>query len=54
MSLIFECAFYYILIIYGIIPLICLTYALFMFIGGTIARIYYKIEDYLIKENKDD
>lgn len=52
MSLIFECAFYYILIIYGIIPLICLAYALFMFIGGTIARIYYKIEDFLTEEQE--
>lgn len=52
MSLIFQCAFYYILIIYGIIPLIFLAYALFMFIGGTISRIYYKIEDYLTKEQE--
>ena len=52
MSIIFECAFYYILIVYGIIPLICLAYALFMLIGGTIARIYYKIEDFLTKEKE--
>ena len=52
LGFLFQCAFYYILIIYGIIPLICLAYALFMFIGGTIARIYYKIEDYLTKEQE--
>ena len=52
MSLIFEVAFYYILVVYGIIPLICIAYALFMLIGGTIARIYYAIEDFLTKEQE--
>ena len=51
MTLLFEIAIGYIAIVYVLIPLLCLIYALFMFIGGTIARIYYKIEDYLTKEN---
>ena len=48
----FKCAIFYIAIVYGLIPLICLIYALFMALGGIIARIYYAIEDYLTKEEK--
>lgn len=51
MTLLLEIAFGYIAIVYGLIPMLCLIYAIFMFIGGTIARIYYAIEDYLTKEN---
>lgn len=52
MSFLLEIAFIYIAIVYGLIPLLCLIYTIFMLIGGLIARTYYDIEDYLTKENK--
>ena len=52
MSFILNCALFYIAIVYGLIPLLCLIYTLFMLIGGMIARTYYAIEDYLTKEHK--
>jgi len=52
MSFILNCAFLYIAIVYGLIPLVCLIYTVFMLIGGLIARIYYAIEDYLTEEHK--
>lgn len=51
-SFLFNCAIVFIVIIYGLIPLLCIIYALFMAIGGIIARIYYAIEDYFTKEKK--
>lgn len=52
MSFILNCAFIYIAIVYGLIPLICLIYSVFMILGGLVARIYYAIEDYLTEEHK--
>ena len=52
MSFILNCAFLYIAIVYGLIPLVCLIYTVFMLIGGLIARAYYAIEDYLTEEHK--
>ena len=52
MSFLLEIAFIYIAIVYGLIPLVCLIYTLFMLIGGIIARLYYAIEDYLTEEHK--
>lgn len=52
MAFLFNCAICYIAIVYGLIPLCVLIYALFMGIGGIIARIYYYIEDYLTKGDK--
>ena len=52
MSFLLEIAFVYIAIVYGLIPLICLIYTVFMLIGGLVARIYYAIEDYLTEEHK--
>ena len=52
MSFILNCAFLYIAIVYGLIPLICLIYSVFMILGGLVARIYYAIEDYLTEEHK--
>lgn len=57
-SFIFKCAVIYVLIFFVLIPLCVLVYSLFFAVGGIIARIYYKIEDYLTKEtieqNKDE
>lgn len=52
MSFLLEIAFIYIAIVYGLIPLVCLIYTIFMLIGGLVARIYYAIEDYLTEEHK--
>lgn len=52
MSFLLEIAFVYIAIVYGLIPLVCLIYTVFMLIGGLVARIYYAIEDYLTEEHK--
>lgn len=52
MNFLLECALFYIAIVYGLIPLLCLIYTIFMLIGGLIARTYYAIEDYLTKEHK--
>lgn len=52
MNFLLQCAFVYIAIVYGLIPLICLIYTVFMLIGGLVARIYYAIEDYLTEEHK--
>jgi hypothetical protein len=52
MSFLLEIAFVYIAIVYGLIPLVCLIYTIFMLIGGLVARIYYVIEDYLTEGHK--
>lgn len=47
-----HCVLWYIGIVYGLIPLLCLIFAFFMLIGGMIAKAYYAIEDYFTKEKK--
>ena len=52
MSFLLHIALIYIAIVYGLIPLVCLIYTVFMLIGGLVARIYYAIEDYLTEDHK--
>jgi hypothetical protein len=52
MNFLLQIAFIYIAIVYGLIPLICLIYSVFMILGGLVARIYYFVEDYLTKKGE--
>ena len=54
MSFLFEIAFGYIAIVYGLIPLCMLVFSLFALIFGLIVRGYYAIEDYVMGVNKNE
>lgn len=54
MSFLFEIAFGYIAIVYGLIPLCVLICSLFMLAIGLIVRCYYAIEDYFTGANNEE